>query len=50
MMYYITMTGIEVTNQFIIEYGGQTIFQGYDVIIAIKEGRKIVLDKNYWDY
>ena len=43
-------TGIEVANQFIIEYGGQTIFQSYDVIIAIKEGRKIVLDKNYWDY
>ena len=42
-------TGIEVANQFIIECG-QTIFQGYDVIIAIKEGRKIVLDKNYWDY
>lgn len=43
-------TGIEVANQFIIEYGGQTIFQSYDVIIAIKEGRKIVLDKNYWNY
>ena len=43
-------TGIEVANQFIIEFNGQTIFQSYDVIIAIKEGRKIVLDKNYWDY
>ena len=43
-------TGIEVANQFIIEYGGQTIFQSYDVIIAIKDGRKIVLDKNYWNY
>ena len=27
-------TGIEVANQFITEYGGQTIFQSYDVIIA----------------
>ena len=43
-------TGIEVANQFIIEYGDKTIFQSYDVIIAIKEGRKIVLDENYWNY
>ena len=43
-------TGEAVANQFIIEYGGHTIFQSYNYIIAIKNDGKIVLDKHYWNH
>lgn len=42
--------GNDIPNQFIIDVGDQTIFQSYDSIIAIKEGRTIYLDSYYWDY
>jgi len=37
-------------NQYIIKSDGARIFQSYDTIIAIKEGKMVVLDKNDWDY
>ena len=43
-------SGREVANQFIIHHNGKVYFQSYDVIIAIKDGGKITLDKDYWNY
>lgn len=43
-------SGREVANQFIIEHEGKTYFQSYSTIIAVKEGGKLTLDKNYWNY
>lgn len=43
-------SGREVANQFIIKHEGKTYFQSYDTIIAIKDGGKLTLDKNYWNY
>ena len=43
-------SGREVANQFIIEHEGKAYFQSYSTIIAVREGRKLTLDKNYWDY
>lgn len=37
-------------NQYIIKSDGVRIFQSYDSIIAIKEGKMVILDKNDWDY
>jgi len=37
-------------NQYIIKSDGARIFQSYDSIIAIKEGKMVVLDKSDWDY
>lgn len=37
-------------NHYIIKSDGGRIFQSYDSIIAIKEGKMVVLDKNDWDY
>ena len=43
-------SGKEVANQFIIYHNDKVYFQSYDTIIAVKEGGKITLDRNYWDY
>lgn len=37
-------------NQYIIKSSNARIFQSYDSIIAIKEGKMVVLDKEDWDY
>jgi glucosamine 6-phosphate synthetase-like amidotransferase/phosphosugar isomerase protein len=37
-------------NQYIIKSDGARIFQSYDSIIAIKEGKMVVIDENKWDY
>jgi len=37
-------------NQYIIKSSSARIFQSYDSIIAIKEGKLVVLDKEDWDY
>lgn len=37
-------------NHYIIKSGSARIFQSYDSIIAIKEGKMVVLDKSDWDY
>lgn len=37
-------------NQYIIKSDGARIFQSYDSIIAIKEGKMVVIDKDKWDY
>lgn len=42
--------GNQVPNQFIIETDTAIIFQSYDTIIAKKEGGKVYLDENSWDY
>lgn len=37
-------------HQYIIKSDGVRIFQSYLSIIAIKEGKMVILDKNDWDY
>ncbi len=37
-------------NQYIIKSDSARIFQSYDSIIAIKEGKLVVIDKDKWDY
>ena len=36
-------------NHYVIKSDGARIFQSYDSIIAVKEGRMVVLDKDKWD-
>lgn len=43
-------SGREVANQFIIEHEGKTYFQSYSTIIAVRDGGKIKLDKDSWNY
>lgn len=43
-------SGKEVANQFIIQHDGKTYFQSYSTIIAVREGKKLTLDRNYWNY
>jgi len=43
--------GNKVPNQFIITVNGNTFFQSYSSIIAVKrETGKTELDEHYWDY
>ena len=42
--------GNKIANQFIITDGNKQTFQSYNSVIAVKEGRKVVLDSYYWDY
>lgn len=47
--------GNDVPNQFIITIRGEdgktaVYFQSYNSVIAKKEGGKVYLDSNYWDY
>jgi hypothetical protein len=37
-------------NQFLIYTSEGVYFQSYNSIIALKTGRKVILDKHYWDY
>ncbi len=42
--------GNDIANQFIITDGNKTVFQSYQSVIAIKEGDKVTLDKDKWDF
>lgn len=48
----ISPSGSSIANQFIIDTPDGKYFQSYDsVIVAVENSkRKIVLDKNNWDY
>ncbi len=43
-------SGRAVANQFIIRDGNKVIFKSYDTIIAIKEGGKVKLDREKWNF
>ncbi len=43
--------GRAIPNQFIIRGEGRLVFQSYNsVIVAIKPGEKVQLDRDKWDY
>jgi hypothetical protein len=51
-MYVQNMTskkGTIVPNQFIITHGEAVTFQSYNSVIAVKQGGRVTLGKN-WDY
>lgn len=43
-------TGRAISNQFIIEDNSKTYFQSYNTVIAMKEGKKIIIDDNAENY
>ena len=45
-----SQNGNTVPNQFVIYDEGKEVFQSYRTVIAIKEGGKITLDNECWDY
>jgi len=47
----VSAKGNKVANQFVITDGiSKEIFQSYNTVIAIKDGGKVTLDRDSWDY
>lgn len=46
----ISSNGNKVPNQFIIESDTKTVFQSYNIIVAVKENGKVILDSNALEY